>query len=93
MNPYGGNGLPVQLLNPSAENVKLRKGTTIGYLHQIRDYITIQEDESNGADAAINRVSVGASNVKAMMSVLGPSPCKSCMLILLGGFIRNSKVN
>ena len=74
VDPYGGNGLPVRLLNPSAENVKLRKGTTIGYLHQIRDYITIQEDESKGADAAINRVSVGASNVKAHDVSTWPQP-------------------
>ena len=74
VDPCEGNGLPVRLLNPSAENVKLRKGTTIGYLHQIRDYITIQEDESKGGDAAINRVSVGASNVKAHDVSTWPQP-------------------
>ena len=39
-------GIPIRLMNPSAENIELRAGTTLGYLHEVETIELIAEQEN-----------------------------------------------
>ena len=52
-----GQGLPVRMMNPTAEDTVLRKGTVVGYMHQVEAFASLHPDESRNKAIEINAVS------------------------------------
>ena len=50
-------GLPVRMMNPTAEDIVLRKGTVVGYMHQVEALTSLHPDESSNKAIEINAVS------------------------------------
>ena len=46
-------GLPVRLLNLSSEDISLRKGTRVGYLHEAEEIVCFDSDESEKCETKV----------------------------------------
>ena len=56
VDPSRDNGLPVRILNPSAEDIILKRGTVIGYLYEVETFGSLSSDERSGGTRDINHM-------------------------------------